>query len=249
MPLAGRTALVVGVGSKIGVACAAALVDVGAEVMVADRDVVTAQNAAAELAATAAPGVVDDDLGSISSALAARWTALDVLVDCRSAMELWPQDQDTPERFAEILTHNVVGPWRLTEALRPMLAAAASASVVYLGSIDGLRANPQVPGYSAGKAGVAALTRAMAARLGPDGTRVNCVAAAGIVQTPEEAGAPDRVVGDRDLALRLTPLGRFPAVEEVASVVQFLASDAASYVSGVVLPVDGGRIAATPGTW
>lgn len=250
MRMEGRTAVVIGVGSAIGAACARMLFDAGADVLVADADGATAVDIATGLGETVAWHALDSDgAAGLAAAVADRWQALDVLVDCSSAMELWPSETDTPELLVSVLATNVARPWQHTEALRAALAAAPAASVVYLGSIDGIRANPQVPGYSAGKAGVAVLTHAMAARLGADGTRVNCVAAAGIVQTPAREGPPDRFVGDRDLALRLTPLGRWPDVDEVASVVLFFASDASSYVSGAVLPVDGGRIAATPGTW
>ena len=177
------------------------------------------------------------------------WGRLDALIDCTSSMELGPPEEDTPESLAAVLAANVVSPWRHTEALTAALTAGNSPAIVYLGSIDGLRGNPQVPAYSAGKAGVASLTRTMAARLGPIGIRVNCVAAAGVLQTPQSHGAPRRMLGDIDAATRLTPLGRMPTGEEIANVAVFLASDEASAVTGAVVPVDGGRTAATPGTW
>lgn len=177
------------------------------------------------------------------------WGRLDALIDCTSSMELGPPDEDTPESLAAVLAANVVSPWRHTEALTAALTAGNSPAIVYLGSIDGLRGNPQVPAYSAGKAGVASLTRTMAARLGPVGIRVNCVAAAGVLQTPRSHGAPRRMLGDVDAATRLTPLGRMPTGDEIANVAVFLASDEASAVTGAVVPVDGGRTAATPGTW
>lgn len=177
------------------------------------------------------------------------WGRLDALIDCTSSMELGPPEEDTPESLAAVLAANVISPWRHTEALTGALTAGNCPAIVYLGSIDGLRGNPQVPAYSAGKAGVASLTRTMAARLGPIGIRVNCVAAAGVLQTPKSHGAPRRVLGDMDAATRLTPLGRMPTGDEIANVAVFLASAEASAVTGAVVPVDGGRTAATPGTW
>lgn len=177
------------------------------------------------------------------------WGRLDALIDCTSSLELGPPDEDTPESLAAVLAANVVTPWRHTEALTGALTAGNFPAIVYLGSIDGMRGNPQVPAYSAGKAGVASLTRTMAARLGPIGIRVNCVAAAGVLQTPQSHGAPRRKLGDIDAAMRLTPLGRMPTGDEIANVAVFLASDEASAVTGAVVPVDGGRTAATPGTW
>jgi NAD(P)-dependent dehydrogenase (short-subunit alcohol dehydrogenase family) len=130
-----------------------------------------------------------------------------------------------------------------------LLARSSHASIVYLGSIDGLLGNPVVYAYSMGKGALTILTHVMAARLGADGIRVNCVAASGLVQTGSGVPPLERDLGGTDLLRRLTPLGRTPAPEELAAVMAFFASDDASYVSGTVLPVDGGRLAATPGTW
>jgi NAD(P)-dependent dehydrogenase (short-subunit alcohol dehydrogenase family) len=221
--------------------------------LVVDPDGAVAADVAAEIGPAGHPHTADLSTAPAAESTAQRcrqlWQAVDVLVVCGSAMEVWPEGQDTFESLIDVLTVNVAGPMAYTLALRPLLAAAPAASVVYLGSIDGIRGNAHVPGYSLGKGALLTLTHIMATRLGADGTRVNCIAAAGIVQTGSGVGPLDRVTGDRELALRLTPLSRMPDPEEVASVAAFFASDDASYVSGTVLPVDGGRIAATPGTW
>lgn len=177
------------------------------------------------------------------------WGGLDVMVYCGSAMEVWPEENDGLEALSTVVTTNVLGPMAYTNAMAPLLAKSMVASVVYLSSIDGIRGNPHVPGYSMGKAGVVVLTHMMSAQLGAEGIRVNCVAAAGLVQTGSGVPPVDRVTGDAELMLRLTPAGRLPLPGEVAAAIAFLASDDASYVNGAVLPVDGGRIASTPGTW
>jgi NAD(P)-dependent dehydrogenase (short-subunit alcohol dehydrogenase family) len=180
----------------------------------------------------------------------ARWgDAVDIVVSCGAAMETWPERHDDIERLVEVVLGNVRGPYEFVSALRPLLVASPSASVVLLGSIDGVFGNPRVPGYSMGKGALVTLTHLLAADFGADGIRVNCVAAAGIAQTGSDVTPLDRVTGDPDLALRLTPLGRWPSAEEIAAVVRFFAGDDASYVTGAVLPVDGGRSAATPGTY
>lgn len=247
-----RRAVVWGVGSAVGAAYADLLARTGALVLAVDRDPAAA-TALARRSGEVVPhvAVLDDEAAAASAASAAAelWGGVDVLVDCTAGMELWPPEEDTAGRFTEVLAANVVAPWAHVEGLADALAAGSAPAVVLLGSIDGLRANPHLPAYSAGKAGTAALTRALAARLGPRGIRVNGVAAAGVVQTPEALGPPRRTVGDPDLARRLTPLGRMPTASEIAEVIAFLASEASSAVSGVVVPVDGGRLAATPGTW
>lgn len=158
-------------------------------------------------------------------------------------------DEDTPAALASVLEENVVAPWVHTDALAAALGRGKTPGVVYIGSIDGARGNPQVPAYSAGKAGTAALARTMAVRLGRHGIRVNCVAAAGVMQVHRRHGAPRRILGDLEEAVRWTPLGRMPTGDEIADVAIYLASEEASAVSGVELVVDGGRSAATPGTW
>jgi 3-oxoacyl-[acyl-carrier protein] reductase len=245
--------VVVGVGSTIGRASAARLAVDGAVVLAVDADAGVAASVAEEIGppTTAHAAELATTRGAESTMRRCRQMgeAIDVLVHCGSAMEVWPEDQDTIESLLEVLTNNVAGPIAYTIALQPLLAVSPAASVVYLGSIDGIRGNPHVPGYSLGKGALLTLTHMMATRLGPDRIRVNCVAAAGIMQMGSGVAPLDRVTGVTDLARRLTPLGRMPAPEEVASVAAFFASDDASYVTGTVLPVDGGRTAPTPGTW
>jgi NAD(P)-dependent dehydrogenase (short-subunit alcohol dehydrogenase family) len=248
-----RRAVVVGVGSTIGRACAQRLAADGAVVLVVDPDAGITAEVAAEIGSAALAHTADLTTAAAAESTAQRcrqlWDAIDILLVCGSAMEVWPEDQDTIESLLDVVAINIAAPMAYTLALRPLLAEAPAASVVYLGSIDGIRGNPHVPGYSLGKGALLTLTHTMATRLGADGIRVNCIAAAGIVQTGSGVRPLDRVTGVSELVLRLTPLGRMPAPEEVASVAAFFASDDASYVSGTVLPVDGGRIASTPGTW
>ena len=253
MDMTGRSVAVVGVGSAIGAACAAALATAGAEVLAVDSAIAAAKAVADRIGATATPlaAPLFDPSGAatVADACRSRRGRLDALVYCASAMETWPANDDTDDRTRRVLIDNIMGPSTYIDALTPLLIASGRGSVVLLGSIDGSLGNPQVPGYSIGKAGVAALTRLTAQRLGPHGGRANYIAAAGLAQTGSDASPIDRHLGDRDLALRLTPLGRMPRPDEIASVALFLASDASSYVTGVVLPVDGGRSACTPGTW
>ena len=248
-----RRCVIWGVDSDVGTAVARAVVARTAKVLLVDDHSRMAGDIAANLHPRPHHLNLDHHDPSATDSVARwvsdRWSDLDVLIDCTSAMEVWPPTEDTPELLAAVLVDNVIAPWMHTQALTTALANGLSSAVVYLGSIDGERGNPHVPAYSAGKAGIASLTRTMATRLGPRGIRVNCVAAAGVLQNSKSHGAPRRGLGNISEAARLTPLGRFPSGEEIANVAVFLASPEASAVSGTVLPVDGGRSAATPGTW
>ncbi|XKH52422.1 SDR family oxidoreductase [Citricoccus nitrophenolicus] len=240
-----RRAVVWAPSSEIGRAVARGAALTFGEVLLVDdhRDVA---DVAAELGTH---HVLADRPGATAAWAADAWGGADVLMDCTSAMEWGPQAEDTLEGAAAVVAHNLFGPWSHVEELRDALGKGSAASVVLLGSVDGTMGNPNVSAYSAGKAAVASLTRTLAADLGPAGVRVNCVAAAGVPQSPLRDGAPRRTTGDPGLAKRLTPLGRFPTAGEIAEVVLFLASRAASGMSGAVVPVDAGRTAVTPGTW
>lgn len=120
-----------------------------------------------------------------------------------------------------------------------MLKSSGSSAVVHIGSVDGFLGNAAVPSYSASKGGLIPLTHIMADEFAPYGIGVNCVARAAT------AGGP--VPHDAEL-VAATPLGRIAEPAEVASAVRFLASAEASYITGTVLTVDGGRTAITPGT-
>lgn len=249
--LDGRRVVVAGVGSAIGAACAQLALTEGAEVLAVDPS----SSAIAELQRVigddrlhgcVSPFDTEEGAATAGAWCDEHWGRVDALIHCGSAMEVWPKGDDTTERALDVLTTNVRGPLTYTLAFESMLDNGA---IVYLGSIDGIRGNPQVQAYSMGKGALLPLTHTMAAKLGPRGIRVNCVAAAGLVQTGSGTPPIEREFGDSDLLLRLTPLGRRPEVTEVASVLVFLASPDSSYVSGAVIPVDGGRIAATPATY
>jgi len=186
---------------------------------------------------------------TVAEACEAQWGKLDVLVYCAAAMDFWEEGQDTVADWEAVVRVNLLGPVAYTKALLPLLRRSDAGAIVYLGSIDGLLGNPRFPAYSASKGGLVPLTHVMAHDCAP--IRVNCVAAAAISQVGLGDLQPPwlgELFSESSSVLEQTPLGRYARPEDVASVVLFLASDDAAYVTGAVLPVDGGRTAFTPGT-
>ena len=245
--LSGKTALVTGGSRGIGFMIATGLNDAGARVIISSRKQHELDEACAALSAHGEVQAIRADVSGLEGveALAAevssRFPVLDILVNNAGATWGMPLDDFDEHAWDKVMDTNVKGVFFLTQKLLPNLRAAAShedpARVINIGSIDGLHVNPMdTYSYAASKAGVHHLTRALARKLGPEHITVNAVAP-GPFESKMMA-ATLRAFGDN--IAKSAPLRRIGRPDDMAGVAVFLCSRAGSYVTGAVIPVDGG---------
>ncbi|MBR1223031.1 SDR family oxidoreductase [Bradyrhizobium sp. U87765 SZCCT0131] len=243
-----RIALVTGGGQGIGLACGDALAEAGAMVIIADRDSAAAEAGRAALAAKGytAEAVTMDVTDSarvteVADDVVARHGKIDILVNNAGiARSETPAETVTDEHWLNVLDVNLNGTFWCCRAFGRHMLAAKAGAIVNIGSMSGFIVNkPQEQAfYNASKAAVHHLTKSLAAEWGARGVRVNAVAPT-YIATPLNAFVKSNPAM-YDAWIGGTPMGRMGEVEEIASVVLFLASDAASLMTGSVVVVDGG---------
>ena len=244
-----RLALITGAGRGLGAAIAAGLAGAGARVVLADID---AANVAREAETLCAQGfdatalaldVTDRDaVRACASNILADKGGLDILVNNAGVAGRAPFDHpDQAEIWDRIMKVNMHGAFNTAHAFAPALIARKGC-VIHMSSVAGFVAGGSTAGYVVSKGAIRSLTQAMARDLAPHGVRVNAVAP-GIMQS-EMADAQLNRPGGADWFLQRAPMKRIGEPREIADPVIFLASDMASFITGAVLPVDGGFLAA-----
>ncbi len=236
-----RSVLVSGGSSGIGAAIAHAFAAVGGRVVAtgaSQAEVAAAQKDKAFHAIDLR--VLDVRDGAAVQALVASIDRLDVLVNCAGTIRRGGAEHD-PEVFAEVLDINLSGTMRVCTAARRKLAAQRGC-IVNTASMLSVFGACLVPGYSASKGGVAQLTKSLASAYAAEGIRVNAVAP-GWIATPLTQPLQDDPARAEAIVAR-TPLGRWGTPDDIAGPVLFLASPAARFITGAILPVDGGYLVA-----
>ncbi len=244
-----KVCLITGGAQGIGEACARLFLEQGAKVVIVDIHNERGQSLASQLQQQGHEILfIASDIGNkveidaVIKQVIAQYGRLDVLVSNAGIFKAAPFLEVSESDFDEVLRVNLKGAFLMGQAAARVMKDQGGGAIVHMSSVNGVLAIPEIASYNVSKGGLNQLTRAMALALADDGIRVNAVApgtiatelASKAVLTSEEA---------RNKILGRTPMKRLGDPSEVANVVAFLASDAASYITGEVITVDGGRMA------
>ena len=245
--LTGRHAVVTGAGSGLGRASARALAKAGAQIVLLDRDASALSSIAEELGASVASQHAVDvtDAAAVAAAFA-KLDRCDILVNSagiegpRGGLE----DAD-PADIRRVMDINLFGALNCVQAAVPaMKASGRGGAIVNIASTAGMVGSARLAAYGVSKAAVISMTRSLALTLAPSQIRVNAVCP-GSIDSPMFARTLDGVdaAADRAHMIAIHPIGRLGQPEEVADAVVFLAAPTSSFCTGIMLPVDGGRLA------
>jgi NAD(P)-dependent dehydrogenase (short-subunit alcohol dehydrogenase family) len=248
LSLEGKIAVVTGGTSGIGRALSLGLAEAGADVVATARRQQQVDDTASEIEALnrqtlrLASDVCDRaSLEKLLAATLERFGKVDILINCAGRIKRTPTLTMPEEEWADILDTNLTGTLRACQVFgRPMLERGYG-RIVNIASLNSFVALNEVAAYAASKAGVASLTRSLAVEWSRKGVTVNAIAP-GVFRTNLNANLLDSTPRGQELLMR-TPMGRFGKTEELIGAAIYLASDAASFVTGQTLVVDGGFLA------
>lgn len=248
---AGQTAVITGGAMGIGRACALALAARGAAVVIADIDMVGANQTAGEITEAGGRALVTQtdvarmaDMQAMADAALSQFGRIDILVNNAARALGGRVDQISEDEWQTVINTNLTSVWRGMKVCVPDMIRRGKGAVVNMSSVQALTGFKGWAAYAAAKGGINALTQQAAVDLAPLGIRVNAVAP-GTIMTPlnEEifrtTADPEGLIESWNKA---HPLGRFGEAHEVADAVVYLASSRASFVTGTILRVDGGLV-------
>lgn len=248
LELNGKVAVIIGGTSGIGLAIAKGMAEAGADVVPTSRRTEMVENAAAEIeqrgrrSLRVASDVSDRaSLQQVVDESVRVFGKVDILVNCAGRTKRAPTIDFSEDDWNSIIDTNLTGTLRAAQVFGRHMLERESGSIINIASLSSFVALYEVAAYSASKAAVASLTKSLAIEWGPRGVRVNAIAP-GVFRTALNQKLLDETERGREFLLR-TPMRRFGNVDELAGVAIFLASDAASFVNGEIIAVDGGFLA------
>jgi NAD(P)-dependent dehydrogenase (short-subunit alcohol dehydrogenase family) len=246
--LSGRIAVVLGGTTGLGNAITLAFAQAGADVVCSSRRMEQVENTAAEIEALGrrtlriASDVLDRaSIQHLHDQVLRQFGKIDILVNAAGITHMTPILEMEEADWSRVMETNLTGTLRSCQIFGATMARAGYGRIVNIASLSSFVSFSRVAGYSASKAGVASLTKSLAIELGKSGVTVNAIAP-GIFPTPLNGELIQGTPRGEELILR-TPMGRFGDAAELAGTAIFLASDAASFVTGAVIAVDGGFLA------
>ena len=239
-----KIAIITGGGSGIGLAIAEKFVQAGIMTIIIGRDRQKLDAAKALLGDSCDPIAHDlNDLGSIPAlvkGIADRYGRIDILVN-NAGINMKKELQDvTDEDFGRILHTNVSAVFSMTREVVKIMLPQGKGNIINISSMASQYGIPKVIAYTASKSAIEGMTKAMAVELSPQGILVNCIAP-GFISTDMSAKALNGDPERKQKVFSRTPLGRMGDPGDIGDAALFLASDQAKYLTGVILPVDGGN--------
>jgi len=263
MRLSGKVAVVTGAGSGIGRAGALLMAKEGAKVAVVDIAVRGGQETVQTINGSGGEAIFietnvtkEPEVKNMVEQVTSRYGQIDILYNNAGGWQRELQDtviDDTSEEWDRLINLNLRSTFLCCKYVVPEMIKAGKGSIINTSSNAGFMNSPRVEAYGAAKAAIIELTKSMCMDYGPAGIRVNVIAP-GEVVTPQwnatyDSMSPDEKKNTQDFMVRCIPLGRFAQPEDVAKVVLFLACEESAYLSGVMIPIDGGTTAGLYRYW
>jgi len=242
--LKGKNVLITGGASGIGLAVAKAFAANDATIIIVDRNGEKLESAGAEIQGTVHGLAFDlsevDRLSELLADAKASAGDIDVLVNCAGVNLKKPAVAVSNQEYDDVIKINQTAVFALTREVGKVMTSRHEGSVIMISSMASQYGIPEVVAYTASKSAIEGMTRALAVEWSPLGVRVNCIAP-GFIVTPMSSRALDSDPERKRKVLSRTPMGKLGEPSDVANAALFLASTQSRYITGVVLPVDGGN--------